>query len=91
VDKQTLGYIFGAAALFLFYWFKIRNPYGGKKDRRQGERRSGIRERRKYKMGRRKSNQLLHESQLEDRRHQRSDRRTGERTRRHKKRRKDDR
>lgn len=89
MDKQTLGYVFGAVVVILFYWFKIRNPYSGKNDRRKRERRVGAKERRKQK-GRRKSNQLLHESKLPERRHEHAERRLGEITRRHKRRRKDD-
>jgi len=90
VDKQTLGYIFGAIVVLLFYWFKIRNPYSGKNDRRKNKRRSGLKDRRVQKNGRRKSNQLFHESKLPERRHHRSERRVGEKTRRHTRRRKED-
>ncbi|MGB5966228.1 MAG: hypothetical protein WBF77_00225 [Sulfurimonadaceae bacterium] len=45
---------------------------------------------RRVDKGRRKANQLQHESKLSERRHQRSERRQGEKTRRHKRRRKDD-
>lgn len=88
LDKQLLGLLFGVAVV-LFLWMKLRNPFKGKNDRRTEQRRSGPKERRVIK-GRRKANQLQHESQLNDRRQQHDERRTGERTRRHKKRRKAD-
>jgi len=87
-NKQLFGLIFGAGVL-LFLWFKFRNPYSGKKDRREKQQRSGIKERRIAK-GRRKQNQLQHESKLSDRREERSERRMGKKTRRHTKRRKAD-
>lgn len=89
MDKQTIGYLFGAVVIVLFYWFKIRNPYSGKNDRRKSKRRSGLKDRR-VQNGRRKSNQLMHESKLPERRHHRSERRVGEKTRRHKRRRRED-
>ena len=88
LDKQSFGLLFGVLIL-VFLWLKFRNPYSGKNDRRKDERRSGVKDRRKMR-GRRKANQLKHESQLTDRREQRSDRRVGEKTRRHRKRRKSD-
>ena len=88
LNKQLVGLVFGLGVL-LFLWFKFRNPYTGKNDRRKEQQRSGIKERRVAK-GRRKQNQLKHESQLSDRREERSERRTGEKNRRHKKRRKSD-
>lgn len=88
LNKQLVGLLFGLGVL-LFLWFKFRNPYTGKKDRRKEQRRSGVKERR-LSEGRRKQNQLKHESQLEDRRKERPERRIGEKNRRHKKRRKAD-
>ena len=88
LDKQSLGLIFGAIVL-LILWLKFRNPYAGENDRRKDQRRSGVKERRKMR-GRRKANQLKHESQLIDRREERSERRVGEKNRRHRKRRKSD-
>ena len=88
LDKQTFGLIFGVLVI-IFLWLKFRNPYSGKKDRREGKRRVGMKNRR-VSVGRRKSNQLKHESKLDDRRHFRSDRRQGEKNRRHKRRRKED-
>ena len=87
-NKQIIGLIFGAAVL-IYLWMKLRNPYSGKKDRREEERRNGIKERR-VSRGRRKQNQLKHESQLTERREERSERRIGEKNRRHKKRRRVD-
>ncbi len=88
LDKQTFGYLFGALVV-IFLWLKFRNPYSGSKDRREEQRRAGMKDRR-VDHGRRTANQLQHESKLADRRFQRSDRRQGEETRRHKRRRKDD-
>lgn len=88
MDKQTFGYIFGFLVI-AFLWLHFRNPYSGKNDRRKTKRRSGLKDRR-VSSGRRKSNQLMHESKLPERRHQRSERRIGEKTRRHKRRRKED-
>ena len=87
-DKQTFGLIFGALVI-IFLWLKFRNPYSGKNDRRSLLRRIGLKNRR-VDRGRRKSNQLKHESKLSERRTHRSERRQGEKTRRHKRRRKDD-
>ncbi len=88
LDKQTFGLLFGALVI-IFLWLKFRNPYSGSKDRRKEQRRAGMKDRR-VDQGRRKANQLTHESKLPERRHQRSERRQGEKTRRHKRRRKDD-
>jgi hypothetical protein len=88
MDKQTFGYLFGALVI-IFLWLKFRNPYSGSKDRRKEQRRVGMKDRRVDK-GRRKANQLQHESKLPERRHERAERRQGEKTRRHKRRRKDD-
>ena len=88
LDKQSFGLLFGTLVV-IFLWLKFRNPYSGKKDRRQEQQRSGIKDRR-VSIGRRKSNQLQHESKLSERRYERSDRRQGEKTRRHKRRRKED-
>ena len=88
-NKQLFGLIFGFGVI-VFLWLKFRNPYSGKKDRREEERRSKIKERRLAKQGRRKQNQLKHESKLSERREERSERRIGAKTRRHKKRRKVD-
>ncbi len=88
LDKQTFGLLFGALVI-IFLWLKFRNPYSGKNDRRKAKRRIGLKDRR-ASQGRRKANQLKHESQLPDRREQRSDRRVGEATRRHRHRRKSD-
>ncbi|MDA3946458.1 MAG: hypothetical protein PF439_07245 [Helicobacteraceae bacterium] len=88
LDKQTFGYLFGALVI-IFLWLKFRNPYSGKNDRRKAKRRAGLKDRR-VTLGRRMANQLQHESKLADRRHERSDRRVGAKTRRHKHRRKRD-
>lgn len=88
LDKQTFGLLFGTLVI-IFLWLKFRNPYTGKNDRRSFLRRIGLKDRR-VQNGRRTANQLSHESKLPERRHQRSDRRQGEKTRRHKRRRKDD-
>jgi len=82
LDKQTLGLLFGGLVI-IFLWLKFRNPYTGKKDRRTDKRRVGMKDRR-VDFGRRKANQLKHESKLSDRREQRSERRQGEKNRRHK-------
>lgn len=89
LDKQSFGLLFGALIIILL-WLKFRNPYSGKNDRRSLLRRIGLKDRR-VTQGRRKANQLKHESKLAERREQRSDRRQGEKTRRHKRRRKEDR
>lgn len=89
LDKQTFGILFGVLVIILL-WLKFHNPYSGKKDRRKEKRRSGLKDRRVEHQGRRKSNQLQHESKLPERRHHRSERRVGEKSRRHKRRRKDD-
>jgi len=88
LDKQSFGLLFGVLVI-IFLWLKFRNPYSGKKDRREEQQRSGIKDRR-VSVGRRKSNQLKHESKLDERRHHRSDRRQGEKNRRHTRRRKED-
>jgi len=87
-SKQLLGLLFGLGVI-IYLWIKFRNPYSGKNDRRKEQQRSDIKDRRVSK-GRRKQNQLKHESKLTDRREQRSERRIGEKNRRHKKRRKAD-
>lgn len=88
LDKQTFGLVFGVIVI-IFLWIKFHNPYSGSKDRRKEKRRTGLKDRR-VDNGRRKANQLKHESKLPERRHHRSERRFGMRTRRHKRRRKDD-
>jgi len=88
LDKQTFGLLFGALVV-IFLWLKFRNPYSGKNDRRKDKRRVGMKDRR-VDRGRRKSNQLKHESKLAERRQQRSERREGAKNRRHKRRRKED-
>ena len=88
-NKQIIGLLFGIGVL-VYLWLKLRNPYSGNKDRREEERRSKIKDRRLAKKGRRKQNQLQHESKLNERREERSERRLGAKTRRHKKRRKMD-
>ncbi|MEN8146142.1 MAG: hypothetical protein ABFR02_00820 [Campylobacterota bacterium] len=88
LDKQTFGLLFGALVI-IFLWLKFHNPYSGKNDRRSLLRRIGLKDRR-VDRGRRKANQLKHESKLPERRHHRSERRVGEKTRRHKRRRQDD-
>ena len=88
LDKQSFGLLFGLLVI-IFLWLKFHNPYSGKKNRREKQQRSGVKDRR-VSIGRRKSNQLKHESQLDDRRYERSDRRQGEKNRRHQRRRKED-
>ena len=88
LDKQTFGLLFGALVI-IFLWLKFRNPYTGSKDRRKEKRRVGMKDRR-VDRGRRKANQLKHESKLAERRSQRSERRQGVKNRRHKRRRKED-
>ena len=87
-NKQIIGLLFGIGVV-VYLWLKLRNPYTGKKDRRKEEQRSGIKDRRVAK-GRRKQNQLKHESQLTERREERSERRIGKKNRRRMKRRKVD-
>ena len=87
-NKQIIGLFFGIGVV-VYLWFKLHNPYSGKKDRREEQQRSGIKERRIAK-GRRKQNQLKHESQLSERREERSERRIGKKNRRRTKRRKSD-
>ena len=88
LDKQSFGLLFGVLVI-IFLWLKFRNPYSGKKNRREEQQRTGIKDRR-ISIGRRKSNQLKHESKLSDRRSKRSERRQGEKNRRHTRRRKED-
>ena len=83
LDKQTVGLIFGIGVA-IYLTVKFYNPYSGKKDRRKEEQRDGTKDRRVKQQGRRKANQLKHESKLSDRREQRSERRVGEKNRRHK-------
>ena len=89
LDKQTVGLIFGVGVV-IYLTVKFYNPYSGKKDRRQEARREGVKDRRVKQQGRRKANQLKHESKLTDRREQRSERRIGAKNRRHVRRRKAD-
>jgi len=88
---KIFAYIaFIIAVVFAYYWFKIRNPYIGEKDRREHKRRIGDRDRRQSIRGRRTHSAFAHKEGQPERRYDSSDRREGQKSRRHKRRRADD-